>query len=311
MGPLTLFADFFSESPPQLAFFTERCLRSRLNTNQCQRCLESCLFGALSVNNRKITFNTAQCTGCMSCVAACPQDALSSAYDLDELLSALQTGADVVISCIHQAQNHPDEMTIPCVGILSKQVLAAMLLSGCRSVTFNLAGCAECRNRDVSNAFWIDCKQTAEKLSDIHSSKMIFVAQNEPSPNPMMDRRLYLTKLRDIAVDISKQSLLLRPGPPLIEAKSGRRIPFKTQLVRKMLTNINGESQRKILALFSHSLSINEDCNCCPMCKGICPTGAIKIDRSDQGKSLNFETLDCSGCGLCVEFCKNNALSLA
>jgi ferredoxin len=143
MKSLTILANFFSESPPQLILHPERCLRSRLNTNQCQNCLESCPNKALSLDSRKICLDIAKCTGCMACVAACPQDALVSDYDLEGILKSCQSGADVVVSCVHQIQNNPDETMTPCVGVLSKQYLVAMLLSGCQSISFNLSGCTE------------------------------------------------------------------------------------------------------------------------------------------------------------------------
>lgn len=310
MGSLTLLATIFSESPPQLVLFSEKCLRSRLNTNQCQRCLESCSCEALSVNNRKIALDIDQCTGCMSCVAACPQDALVSDYDLGELLSSFQSEADVVVSCIHQVQNHADEIRIPCVGILSKQVLVAMFLSGCRSVSFTMVGCAACRNRDVSGTFLVNCRQVVEELSDINVTKVVLVEKREQLTNPRTGRRTYLTKLFDIAGDVSRNTFLSKQVTPLAKPRKSRNIPLKTQLVKKVLTNVHGDAQEKILGLFGHNVSISEACNCCPLCKGICPTGAIKLHRTDQGKRLKFETLDCSGCGLCVEFCKKNALSL-
>jgi ferredoxin len=310
MELLTRFANFFPESPPQLIFHLERCLRSRLNTNHCQRCLDSCPSKALSVDNRKIRLDIAQCTGCMACVAACPQDALASYHSLVQLLSPFQSGADAVVSCMHQVQNHPDEITIPCVGILSKQVLAAILLSDCRSVSFNVVGCSECRNYKVSNAFMLNCKQIIEDLSDIHSTTVVWVEEREQLSTSRLDRRSYLTKIREIVVDVSKQRSLSNQPAPLAESKGSRRIPLKTQLVKKMLTKLEGDSQKKIFGLLGYNLSISEDCNCCPLCKGICPTGAIKVDRSGNSKKIKFEMQDCSGCGLCVEFCKNNALSL-
>jgi formate hydrogenlyase subunit 6/NADH:ubiquinone oxidoreductase subunit I len=312
MKSLAIFTNFFSESDPQLLLHSERCLRSRLNTNQCLRCVESCPSKALSLDNRKISLDTVQCTGCMACVAACPQDAFASDYDLGEMLRSCQSKADVVVSCVHQVQNHPDEIMIPCVGVLSKQFLAALLLSDCRSVSFNMIGCTECRNHDVSSVFTRNCRQIINELSDITLTKVVLAEKSEELSSPKVDRRSYLSKIRDMAVDVSKQSFLSNKSvvAPLAEPKSGRRIPFKTQLVKKMSTTVDGDSQQKLLDLFAYDVSINEECNCCPLCKGICPTGAIKIDRYGQGKEFKFEMLDCSGCGLCVEFCKKNALSL-
>lgn len=310
METLTVFSNFFSQSAPQLQLYSQRCLRSRLNTNQCQRCLERCPSKALSVDNRKIALDVDQCTGCMACVAACPQDAFGCDHNLDQLLRSFQPGVDVVVSCMHQVQNHPDEITIPCVGILSKQVLVAMLLSGCRSVSFNIVGCSGCCNQYVSQDFMLNCNQIIEELSEINVAKVVVIEKREQLSLFKMDRRSYLTKIREIVVGVSKQKMFSNKSAPLAESKAGRRVPFKTQLVKKALKKRDEASQKKILGLFVYSLSISEDCNCCPLCKGICPTGAIRIDRSEQGKKLKFEMLDCCGCGLCAEFCKINALSL-
>ena len=246
----------------------------------------------------------------MSCVAACPQDVLVSGHGPDAMLSSFQPERDVVVSCIRQAQNHPDEITLPCVGIVSKPVLVAILLSDCRSVTINLIGCAECCNRSVAKDFLTDHKQVLDELSDICTTKMVVVEKKDQLSKQSMARRSYLTKMLDIALDVSKKKNLSRQVQPLDESKSSRRIPYKTQLVKKMFTNVQGDAQKKVLGLFGYTVSPNARCNCCPLCKGICPTGAIKIDRTSQGKNFRFAMLDCNGCGLCVEFCKRNALVL-
>ncbi len=310
MRPFSLFAHSCSASSSQPVVYAKRCLRARLNTNQCQRCIECCPGNALSVIHGRICLDSDQCTGCMSCVAACPQDALVSDCNIDSLLSSFRAEANVIVSCIHQPQHHPDEILVPCVGILSKQVLSAILLSNCKSVTFNLAGCTECCNKLVSHRFLVDCQQMNEELSELNSTHVIVVEKSEHLSTLKTDRRSYLTKMLDIVVDVSSQGRTSKQEIFLPEPGNTRRLPFKAQLVRKMLAGLDVESQGKILGLFGHNLSVSEHCDCCPLCKGICPTGAISIDRSNQGKRLRFEMLDCSGCGLCVEFCKKHALSL-
>lgn len=310
MDTLTLFTEYFSHSSLQLTFIAKRCLRARLNTNQCQRCIESCPAGALKVNNRIIDLDTTRCTGCMSCIAACPQDALSSNYDSGKLLRSFQAGRDVVVSCLRQKKRHPEEITIPCVGIISQQLLTAIVFSGCKSVTFNLAGCGECCNGAVSNVFNVNCRKITEYFSDSNPASVTLIEKKEQLSHHIIDRRSYLTKLRNIVTDISIKKNTLNRKTDVDTVQNSRRIPFKTQLVQKIHAGVNKDYQKKILNLFSYNLSINEACDCCPLCKGICPTGAIKIERSEKGKTFNFRMLDCNGCGLCVEFCKKNAVSL-
>lgn len=310
MGPLTFFNNSLPEPSVLPTFIVERCLRSRLNTNQCQRCVQTCPADALNVLDRKIYFETSQCTGCMSCVAVCPQDALVSDHDIEELLGSFRAGKDFVISCMRQKRSSFDEITIPCVGIVSKQLLTAFILRGCRSITFQLGGCTECCNEDISKAFRLACKQLVEELEDLHPSIVIINEKQEQLIPHEMDRRSYFIKLKELAVGISKYTFSCTPDNLGDDLKKSRRIPFKTELIRKIVAKLDGDSQTKIVHLFSRTISLTEECNCCPLCKGICPTGAIKIEDSGHGKRFKFQMLDCSGCGLCVEFCKKNAISL-
>ena len=222
MGPLSLFTDFLAESPPQVTFLPGRCLRSRLNSNRCRRCLESCPCGAVSVNNRKINLDAAQCTGCMACVAACPQDALVSDHDLDELLNSFHPGDEAVVSCFRRPQTHPDAIVIPCVGFFSQQMLAAIVLSGCRSVTFQMVACAGCPNRDAANRFIVNCLQLTDEFSDVHAAKMILIDMEEPLAIEKRDRRAFLKNIRDLATDISKRSLSPKRIGPAGKPHNGR-----------------------------------------------------------------------------------------
>ena len=310
MPSLALFTNIFSEPSSRVALKPKRCLRRRLNTNQCKSCLDICPTGALRLNGREIALDEAKCSGCMACVTACPQDALVNDYDLGKFLGAFRADRDIVVSCVRQAQSHPDEITVPCVGILSKQVLTAIVVSGCKTVTFNIIGCSECCNRNVSNTFIATCKQISETFSYTNSATLILANQKGQLQNANVDRRFYLAKLQKLVIDVTPKYFSLDRDNQIDKKKTTRRLPYKTQLVKKLVAHSDQDSQKKILALFGHRLSVSDDCTCCPLCKGICPTGAISIERSEQVKTLKFEMLDCSGCGLCVEFCKKGALSL-
>ena len=287
-----------------------RCLRKRLNTNNCSRCLDSCSSGALSLRGREIVLDKTCCTGCMTCVAVCPQDALTSKFDADGLLAYLGRKANVWISCGRQRCFHSDEIIIPCMGVLSKPILAAMGLRAGGSVIFNLAGCIDCANRKSSEVFKKDLFEIVDVLSDILRSELIISETNKQAELIEADRRSYLTNLKNTFSKASQNHPVFEVKSIEPEPMSSRRVPEKTRLVQNIIKGLDVASRKRILSLFGNSLSVNQECTCCPLCKGICPTGAIKIERSEQGKKLTFQMLDFSGCGLCVEFCRKDALIL-
>lgn len=309
MKPLAPLTDFLSRQSSVVTLTRQRCLRTRLSSNQCRNCIESCPSGALSINKRKVVVDGSQCTACMLCVAACPQDALDAGFDFGRFLDSFATKSKTVISCIQQPQSHPDEIIVPCVGIISKQLLTAIVLGPSASVTVNLTGCSDCPNQNGAAVFKKDCQQITEFFSDSDPTKIILAQDEVASTTNHADRRSFLTKVNEVAFNVSKKCFS-SPLPPQEEKdKTSRRIPFKTELIKSLMVSVNGELSLKILTLFGHRLSVNRECTCCPLCKGICPTGALRIERHHQGKKLKFTTLDCNGCGLCIEFCKKTALS--
>jgi len=288
----------------------QRCLRKRLNTNNCSRCLESCSSGGLYLRGREIVLDKNCCTGCMRCVAVCPQDALTSTFDADGLLAYLDQKTDVRISCGRQRRFHPDEVIVPCTGVLSKPVLAAMGFRASGSVIFNLAGCVECPNHQSSEVFKKDLFEVVDTLSDVLKSDLIISETNREADLAETDRRSYLTNLRNSFSKASKSHFTFEVKSVEPEPAGSRRLPQKTKLVQDIIRRGDAVSRKRLLSLFGNSLSVNQECTCCPLCKGICPTGAIKIERSEQGKKIKFQMLNCSGCGLCVEFCRKDALIL-
>jgi NAD-dependent dihydropyrimidine dehydrogenase PreA subunit len=246
----------------------------------------------------------------MACTAVCPQDAFESEYDLHEIVRVCEGGSNVFISFVRQKQIGPDEIVFPCVGILSKQALSAILLINSKSVVINVSGCAGCCNQVVSNNFLSDYKQVTEFLAEVISTKTILVNTEDLLHDVIVDRRLYLTNIRKFTATVTKKGFGTHRATLSDKKVTTRRIPVKVQMVKRVIERSDVESRKKILELFRQQLSINDNCTACPLCKGICPTGAIQIERYEKGKKLKHNSLDCNGCRLCIEFCKKNALSI-
>ncbi len=308
MVSLSLLANKISQPAYDVSLVPERCLRKRLNSNRCQLCIDACGASALSVDGRTIVLAKSRCSGCMACVAVCPQDALVSDFELTDLLGKFLQGGELVVSCIRQKQFEADEIVVPCVGIFSKHLLAAIGVGECRSVTFNVAGCAGCCNRNAAEVFMADYKKVIDSLSEIMSSAIVLAQKGEPRKKSEVNRRAYLANIREMVAGAAKNHFSSGSTTIKSEKKNGRRLPFKTELVKKIVKRLDADSQKLVLSLLGTWLEVNDNCNCCPLCKGMCPTGAIKIERSEQVKKLRLEMLDCSGCGLCVEFCKRGAI---
>jgi Pyruvate/2-oxoacid:ferredoxin oxidoreductase delta subunit len=65
-----------------------------------------------------------------------------------------------------------------------------------------------------------------------------------------------------------------------------------------------------LLHAYYYTLGIEDSCNNCFACVGMCPTGALKIDRQESGAVLAFNASFCGGCGLCEAFCRNSSASV-
>lgn len=288
------------------------CLRNRLNSCRCSLCIDDCPANALNYSDKRIQLDQSKCTECMLCTSACPNDAFTPGYDFGGELIAFEQSKDEVVnfSCPRQKDFSAGEKVVPCLGIFSYEALLFLGSSSKkRAVYFNAVSCSFCTNMAASLAFRRMLERLRRQAGSILCTDLI-IRDGYANDGRATDRRSFLGVLKKGAFAAAKSSLPAHP-PQSNDSHDTRRIPLKTKLLQKSLQNLADDVPPSLAAAFSPDLSINAACVPCPRCSGICPTGALKLSGAAKQKILIFRPERCSSCGLCIAFCKHNALSLS
>lgn len=311
MGTLSVLFDMMVEEQPKMQLVKAQCLRSRLNTYDCRRCLDVCPSGALSLIEREIHLDPVQCTGCMSCLAVCPNDALDGGCDLVVILGEISSRSQVVVSCNRGRPKSTDHVAVPCLGVFSEESLLALGRSGCDSITFDLVECRTCDNHHAAARFRDSLRQILDIAESALTTSMIVEEETlNAGRAEARDRRSYLSHLLSRVSQVPSAGQMTGSYRETKERMNGRKVPAKVRILQRLI-NLADPLEKGILqALCNYSLTINDTCIPCRRCTAICPTGALKLNRPAPEGQLLFEPGRCSGCGLCERFCKKEALSL-
>jgi len=313
MSSLSLIQKLASHSTHQTPDFAQdRCLRKRLTSCDCKECINVCTSDAISFRDHGISFDAGACSGCMLCAKACPNDAfVFLEFDPKSLCSSENNAELVVISCHKQSQIYPEEQLVPCLGGITTEHLLAMNMCGESPIAFNVSSCVDCQNNHGVTDFlhrltWL--KQTKGFL--LERKYVVIKDQKEVTTLDQSSRRSFLLGLRESLSETISAQFSFDTDSSKHAARTSRRIPARVKIKRHLMEKVASRDRQVLSSLINHRLIISKACNVCPLCKGICPTGAIKIERTEQQKELTFDDTLCSGCGLCVSFCPQNALSL-
>ena len=300
-----------AELPGAVSFVPARCLRRRLHSWQCRRCVDACPREALSFHDNKIHFDRDRCSGCLACSASCPNDAFEfDGFNLERVLQSLPAQEETVISCQRQKQMHPQEHVIPCLGGLDTAHLLFIGMKLTGRAIFNASACQSCENAAASRRFagLVSLLQDADNGALNAELVIRAEAQNYAAISPGT-RRSFLAGVRKGLTAVLADRLC-ESAEESGDVAEHRRIPKKLKLVRGLLHKLEQKQVEFVTSMCLFAIHIGSECTACPLCKGICPTGAIRIDKSGTDKAVKIDTTRCSGCGLCASFCRLGALDL-
>jgi len=122
----------------------------------------------------------------------------------------------------------------------------------------------------------------------------------ETSDQPII---YYMVKRYDVEFNILKADILpQREGIMIIEFK-GNRENIRDSLSYLKVLGVQAER-------LAGKVSRDDDkCFQCGACAGICPVGALYIERPDM--AVLFDPERCTGCGLCVTGCPVRAMTVS
>ncbi len=292
---------------PPLLIRHSRCLRMRFNRSECLRCAEACPQGAIKLEGG-ISIDQTACTGCLRCSAVCPTGAWEvRGCDFNCVVSALGKSTHPVLGC-SGFPNSKAHAQVPCLGMLSPEHLIFMGFFLNRPLQLNLTYCEWCENREIVFAL----REAVGALRDVYGIESVEVVPVENADaldyrDTVLDRRGFFSALKEN----TRKSVVEIAGnfasPTEAVSYSQKSLSAKRELFNRAYLSAGESGKAMFLSMFYEG-SVCADCNICATCVGVCPRGALKVQR--EGNKLLFLSSHCSGCGLCRESCKTKALHI-
>ena len=285
-----------------------RCLPIRYDESTCRRCIEFCPHNSINITEQ-LLIDPERCKGCLLCTTVCPSGAVEHQLNFQTILVQLAKTTEPVLGCYRTSESA--NASLPCLGGLSEEHLLTLRHRLNGRLTLNLTRCQDCRNRAMLPPLK---KRLANMTEDglITGSCTLIAAESQTDlhyQSETVDRRSFFRSLRSSLFQTA--AVVLQTGSEPVERTSSygdKRVPLRRELLNETILKLAKEDQRSVARQYNHRISFTPGCSACQGCVAICPTGALTT--TDRAQHPSFKQDHCTGCGLCVEFCLDQAISL-
>ncbi|AXS84107.1 4Fe-4S dicluster domain-containing protein [Marinobacter sp. Arc7-DN-1] len=289
-----------------------RCVRYRFRYSQCSDCADNCPSEALTLGEEGVELDATRCSSCGLCVAACPVGAFRQPTFPT---AALAKPAEKRLSVACKPSGEKGDLLIPCLGDIEPALLASLSL---RKIAVTLRGaghCAECayapQGAEVLRILLEGMQALAESAST--QSTLPVLSESVGGSGYRADRRQFFRRFSNRAVENFRAEDSLEVVPQQAIRAAPHFVPARRKLAETVLEQLGGiDAASPLPALFGVAVvtPIAGRCTGCEACARVCPTGALKIDETENRWVLRFDAARCVGCGVCIEACGAQALQI-
>lgn len=308
-----------------VVFKGDRCLHSIDKFVECDMCYDICPVDAIEPG-KPPTLATDTCQTCLACLTVCPTGAFTAEDAVPALLKcAVRIDAEEIeLGC----EAHPrletglstESLAVRlrgCLAGLGSGAYLAMAAADKHSVTIRLDACAECpwdalksrvleqvkEANNILNAMGID-----ENLRIITRTNDIEL-HNRPvwdADNPPMSRRDLFRFASQRSQVLAARALHPDSSMDVERRPSANRLRMAAAV--DQLPDIRLETNTPVGFAM---ISVSDECTACGSCSRACPTNAIHHTQKDVDHfQLHFDAKRCIGCGICLQLCIPEAISI-
>lgn len=290
------------------------CLNIRSGRRLCQACEDICPVQGIKQTGKQVQIT--ECISCGLCAVACPTGVLDQLWN--GFVRVINVSYDrrpyIWLTC-HQADPIKDAVRLNCLGELTPELIFYLLHHGSDRVNilYQPELCQDCRYQN-GQSNWI---ATLEKLDCIYppDTDCLQVYGDLPEPGGEVElpldysRRGLLRSLTSEARQVMGD-LLIKQSQEQAYHRFSQNLSLRRKLFRYVIAYLEAEKVELMEPGYLRHPEISEGCTFCGSCSTLCPSGAMRMEKSATGFNMTVDPTACNMCGLCANICPGQFISV-
>ena len=278
-------------------YYVDKCIKSKSSKSNCEKCYDACPHDAIELYKKGIKI-TDKCNYCGICTSYCPSNAIS-----DGGRKFCRHRDEIFVVCSQQEKKDIKDpnIRVDCLRLFSSKILLNLYIRGIRKIQINIDKCEDCsysHNIEEELAFANEIlKKLNKPLMKIEEMELDMIYEGlkkseEIKSEQTVDRRNFFKQLAKEIFSVGYEI-----APPTMKEDGWKGL---IQIIKTLETE-----ETKGVSLYNVHID-NEKCIECNACIKLCPE---KIwNKIDDG--LQTEAYNCTGCGLCKDICPTKAIHI-